>query len=273
VYGDDRVFVHLRGADGYDELEGAARAIETAGHPVLTTRTEDAYALGREFLRWEIATAAAGAVVRINPFDEPNVAESKENTRAVLEDYVRAGRLPEPEPFAADNGLSLSADAAAAGSLREAEDRTAPGLAAAHLERAGPGRYVAIMAYVQRSEENDRLLERLRVAVRDATRAATTVGYGPRFLHSTGQLHKGGPDTGVFLQITGEDATDLDIPGESGYSFSTLKRAQALGDLEALQSRKRPILRVHLDEDVTANLRRLVAGVEATLSARKAAVE
>jgi hypothetical protein len=126
------------------------------------------------------------------------------------------------------------------------------------------------MAYIQRTEEHDRLLTRLRLAVRATTHAATTVGYGPRFLHSTGQLHKGGPATGVFLQITAEDDVDLDIPGTSGYSFGILKQAQAIGDLNALQSRKRPVVRLHLEDDVTANLRRAVDAVEAKLGNRAA---
>jgi hypothetical protein len=185
----------------------------------------------------------------------------------VLEEYVRAGHLPRTEPIATEDGIELHTDPATAGSLRESDDRSAPGLVAALTGQAEPPAYVAIMAYIARTEEHDRLLERLRTAIRDTTRAATTVGYGPRFLHSTGQLHKGGPLTGIFVQITGEDDIDLDIPGESGYGFSTLKQAQAIGDMQALQTRKRPVVRVHLEENVTANLRRLVSGVEALLVA------
>lgn len=272
VYGDDRAFVYLDAGRRSDEIDSTVQVYEAAGHPVVTTSIDEVYSLGREFLRWEIATAVIGAALQINPFDEPNVTESKENTRHVLEEYVRAGRLAPSEPIAGDDGLELHADPLVAGSLREADDRSVPGLVSALVERAKPGSYVAIMAYIARTEEHDRLLERLRVAIRDATRSATTVGYGPRFLHSTGQLHKGGPDAGVFVQITCEDEVDVDIPGESGYGFSVLKAAQAAGDLQALQSRKRPVVRVHLDESVTSNLRRLVAGVEATLGAA-AAVE
>ena len=270
VYGNDRVFVHLD--DGRsDELDGQIAALKAAGHPVITCSLPDVYALGREFLRWEIATATAGAALRINPFDEPNVQESKDNTRQVLEEYVRDGELPSTEPAAIEGGVSLYADSATSASLRQAAaGASVSDLVSAHLKRAQPGQYVAIMAYIPRTEAHDRLLARLRTAVRDTTRAATTVGYGPRFLHSTGQLHKGGPDKGVFLQITGEDDVDLDIPGAPGYSFSILKQAQAIGDLQALQSRKRPVVRLHLEDEVTANLRAIVDAVEAKLTNRAA---
>jgi len=184
---------------------------------------------------------------------------------------VRDGELPQSEPMAGEGGAALYADNAMSSALRQsAAGGDVADLLAAHLQRAKPGQYVAIMAYLQRTEEHDRLLARLRVAVRDTTHAATTVGYGPRFLHSTGQLHKGGPATGVFLQITGEDETDLDIPGAPGYTFSILKQAQAIGDLQALQSRKRPVVRLHVEDDVTANLRRIVDAVEAKLGNRAA---
>jgi hypothetical protein len=272
VYGGDRVFVYLDAAERNDELDSSVQAFEAAGHPVITTSTADAYALGREFLRWEIATAALGAVLRINPFDEPNVQESKDNTRQVLEQYASAGELPRSNPAATDDGLALYMDGTTGAMLRDSGDGSVPGLVAALVGRAKVGQYVAIMAYIRRSEEHDRLLTELRKAVRDATRAATTVGYGPRFLHSTGQLHKGGPPTGIFLQITCEDDLDIDIPG-SKFGFSVLKQSQALGDTQALQSRKRPLVSVHLEDDVTANLRALVKAVEAGLALRTAAVE
>lgn len=269
VYGDDRVFVHLDDEQS-DDLNDAIRALEAAGHPVIRCSIPDVYALGREFLRWEIATATIGAALRINPFDEPNIQESKDNTRAVLEDYARDGELPAGVAIAEGGGSSLYADSAVSSSLSQAgKGSSVSDLLAAHLRRARPGDYVAIMAYISRTEEHDRLLARLRTAVRDTALAATTVGYGPRYLHSTGQLHKGGPDQSIFLQITGEEDIDLDIPG-SPFTFSTLKHAQAIGDLQALQSRKRPIVRLHLGEDVTANLRRVVDAVEATITNRAA---
>jgi glucose-6-phosphate isomerase len=269
VYGDDRVFVHLDDEQS-DDLNDTIRSLDSAGHPVISCSIPDVYALGREFLRWEIATATIGAALRINPFDEPNVQESKDNTREVLETSARDGELPQGFAIAEEGGSSLYADSAIAVSLRQAgKGGAAADLLAALLQRTKPGDYVAIMAYIPRTEEHDRLLARLRTTVRDITRAATTVGYGPRYLHSTGQLHKGGPDKGVFLQITGEDDVDLDIPG-SPFTFSTLKQAQAIGDLQALQSRKRPAVRLHLDEDVIANLRRVVDAVEASITNRAA---
>lgn len=269
AYGDDRVFVHLDDEQS-DDLRKTVPALEAAGHPVIRSSIPGVYALGREFLRWEIATATIGAALRINPFDEPNVQESKDNTRAVLEDYARDGELPAGVAIAEGDGSSLYADNALASLLNQAaKGSSVSDLLAAHLQRARPGDYVAIMAYIPRKEEHDRLLARLRTAVRDTTRAATTAGYGPRYLHSTGQLHKGGPDKGVFLQVTGEDDVDIDIPG-SPFTFSTLKQAQAIGDLQALQSRKRPVVRLHLGEDVTANLRRVVDAVEATITNRAA---
>jgi hypothetical protein len=266
------VFVYLDAAERNDELDGSVQAFEAAGHPVITTSTADAYALGREFLRWEIATAVLGAVLRINPFDEPNVQESKDNTRQMLEEYARAGELPKSDPTASDDGVVLYMDGTSGATLRDSGDSTVAGLVAALVGRAQPPQYVAVMAYMRRSEEHDRLLTELRKVVRDATRAATTVGYGPRFLHSTGQLHKGGPPTGIFLQITCEDDVDIDIPG-SKFGFSVLKQSQALGDMQALQSRKRPVVSMHLEDDVTANLRALVKAVAARLALRTAAVE
>jgi glucose-6-phosphate isomerase len=276
-YGDDRVFVLLNGAERNEEFGKFSYGWLESGpqsppHGTISTTTEDAYDLGREFLRWEIATAALGAALRINPFDEPNVQESKDNTRVVLEQYARAGELPKSDPAAVEDGLALYMDSTTASMLRASGEHSVAGLVSALAGRAQPPQYVAIMAYIRRSEEHDRLLTRLRKAIRDVTRAATTVGYGPRFLHSTGQLHKGGPATGIFLQITCEDAVDIDIPG-SKFGFSVLKQAEALGDLEALRSRKRPVVSAHLEDDVTANLRALVKAVETGLALRTAAVE
>jgi transaldolase/glucose-6-phosphate isomerase len=221
VYGEDRLFVHVRlgteDADGVEELE-------RAGQPVVTLVMRDPLDLGGEFLRWEIATAVAGAMLGIDPFDQPNVQESKDNTRRVLDTYVASGRLPEAEAVpAAEAGPALA------------------GL----LGRAPRGAYLATMAYTARTEASEAALARIRHRVRDATRMATTAGYGPRFLHSTGQLHKGGPPVGVFLQVVQEDVEDVPVPGEP-YGFSILKQAQALGDLESLRARGYPVLRVQL---------------------------
>jgi transaldolase/glucose-6-phosphate isomerase len=272
VYGEDRVFVFLNNQDHHSEAEDTIQALESAGHPVLTTTVESEYHLGREFLRWEIAAAVIGSVLAINPFDEPNVQESKDNTRQVLEEYVRAGRLPAPEPSAAEDRAFLYMDTLTAQRLGQSETRAIPDVVAAHLRAGAPPEYAAILGFIPPGEEHDRLLAQLRTTVRGSTRMTTTEGYGPRYLHSTGQLHKGGPQTGVFLLITADDPTDEDIPGESGFGFSVLKQAQALGDLQALQSRRRPVVWVHLRGDTTGGLRWLVEGVESSLSARAAAV-
>ncbi len=241
VYGDDRVFVYLR-LDGESGPEAELRALEAAGNPLITITLADRYDLGGELLRWEIATAAAGAVLGINPFDEPNVAEAKERTGEIL----RQG---------AADGRTRAAGVAEVSAL---------------LESARPGDYIAVLAYAPRTSEHDHLLTRLRVAVRDRTRLATSVGYGPRYLHSTGQLFKGGPGTGIFLQMVADDAIDLPIPGAT-YTFGALKRAQALGDLQALESRGRRVLRVDLGTDATGGLERLVGALEAVQPAARAA--
>jgi glucose-6-phosphate isomerase len=239
VYGDDRVFVYLRldGETGPDEQLGA---LEAAGHPVVTITLGDRYDLGAEFLRWEIATAAAGAILGINPFDEPNVAEAKERTAEILRQGTSAG----------DGGATQQdADTAIRGLLASARS----------------GDYLAILAFIPRTAETDGLFTRLRVAARDQAKLATSVGYGPRYLHSTGQLFKGGPDTGLFIQVVADDAVDLPIPGAL-YSFGALKRAQALGDLQALQSRGRRVVRVDLGAGGTAALERIVSSVESQTS-------
>jgi glucose-6-phosphate isomerase len=264
-YGDDRVFVSMQLEEHDEETAAAVARIEAAGHPVIRIDVPGPYGLGAEFLRWEIATAAAGAALGLNPFDEPNVAESKDNTNRVIQQYEATGTLPSPAPIAEEDGLTLAADDSTLARLEDAPERTIGGLVAEHFLRAPEGSYLAIMAYIPQTEEDERLLARLRTALRDATHRATTVGYGPRFLHSTGQLHKGGPPTGVFLQLVMNDEIDLDVPGEKSFTFSVLKRAQALGDLAALLGRGRPVVRVSLGDEPGANLRLLVDSVEAAL--------
>src|SRR5215467_1525773 len=239
VYGDDRVFVYIR-MDG-DAPNRAVRALEKAGQPVVTLTLRDKLDLGGEFLRWEIATAIAGAVLRIDAFDQPNVQESKDNTKKVLATFKSRHKLPEAE--------SVTARQAKAGikSL---------------LGRAKKGSYFAMMAYTTRTPGSEAAINAIRTAVRDKTHLATTSGYGPRFLHSTGQLHKGGPKVGLFLQIVMDDAKDVKIPGQP-YSFSILKQAQSLGDLKSLTSRRLPVLRVTLGRDTAAGWRALTAAVKA----------
>jgi len=226
-----------------DPPNRAVQALEKAGHPVVTLTMRDKLDLGGEFFRWEVATAIAGAVLGIDAFDQPNVQESKDNTRKVLAIFNGKGKLPAAE--------SVAASKARAGikSL---------------LGKAKRGSYFAIMAYTTRTPGSEAAIAAIRTAVRDKTKIATTAGYGPRFLHSTGQLHKGGPKTGLFLQIVQNDAKDVSIPGQP-YSFSVLKQAQAIGDLQSLTSRRLPVLRVTLGREPAAGWRALAAAVKQAL--------
>ncbi len=216
-------------------------ALERAHHPVLRLSLNDSLDLGGEFVRWEIATAVCGAVMGINPFDEPNVTESKQNTARLLKQFEAAGRLPE----------------VGAGLPQELHRL---------LGQARPGDYLALLAFLNPSPEHAALLGAIRRCLRDRTRLATTLGFGPRYLHSTGQLHKGGPNSGLFLLLTGDDTQDLPVPGQP-YTFGVLKRAQALGDLEALEQRGRRVLHLHLGRDAGAGLEQLFEVLAATPSA------
>ena len=260
AYGDDRFFAYLHMA-GDDDAAAQARldALAAAGHPVARIELADAYDLGKEFFRWEIATAVAGSVLGIHPFDQPDVEASKIETRKLTEAYEATGRLPEETPMASDEHFTLYTDAANATALREqaGADADVETLLRTHLERLGSGDYLALLAYVNRLEpKHDEALQRIRNHVCLSGHVATCVGYGPRFLHSTGQAYKGGPNTGVFLQITCDDAQDLDVPGRK-YSFGIVKAAQAQGDFQVLSERKRRALRVHMGSDTVAALKRL----------------
>jgi hypothetical protein len=254
AYGDDRLFVSIAVGRLDSETESKLKALEAAGHPVVYRTLTDAYDLGEEFFLWEIATAFAGWRLGINPFDQPNVQESKDATKELLEAFKRDGKLQEQTALVGEGGLTIYADDATrdalpSGSMLEALK--------GHLSRAGEGDYIALLNYFEETPDNERLVQQLRTHLRDATRCATTTGYGPRFLHSTGQLHKGGADNGVFMQITSADATDIEIPGEP-YAFSTLKQAQALGDFRSLSTRGRRAVRVDLGADTNAGLKRLL---------------
>jgi glucose-6-phosphate isomerase len=247
-YGDDRVFVRLAvGADGgtTSPADLFVQDALAAGHPVVRIAIPDAIDIGAEMFRWEVATAVSGAVLGIDPFDQPNVEEAKELTRTVLA-AAEHGSAPPPAPpaLATDegSGLTLHGDAA----LRlTAGDGTLIGELARHLARRRPNAYLALQAFIAPSPAADAALERIRAMLRDATRNATTAGYGPRFLHSTGQLHKGGPPTGWFLQLTSDHPVDRPIPGWP-YTFGQLIDAQAAGDFAAIEAHDLPILRVHL---------------------------
>jgi transaldolase/glucose-6-phosphate isomerase len=253
VYGDDRLFVHIAVEKIDSETEAKLKALEAAGHPVVYRTLTDLYDLGEEFFLWEIATAFAGWRLGINPFDQPNVQESKDATKELLDTYARDGKLPEQDVLATDGVLTLYADA----ETRAALPHDSVGAAIkAHLARAGAGDYIALLNYFEETPEYEKVIQAIRAHLRDATRCATTTGYGPRFLHSTGQLHKGGSAAGVFLQLTAPDIKDLPIPAQP-YTFSTLKQAQALGDFRSLSSRGRRAVRVDLGADVPAGLNRL----------------
>jgi hypothetical protein len=255
VYGDDRVFVHVGLGDPDSEIEKKLTALEGAGHPVIRHTLGDRLDLGAEFYLWEMATAVAGAFLGINPFDQPNVQESKDNTRRLLEEYKEAGALPEEEITAEGHGFRISCSQATRnqiGSASSPED-----LIKAYLACARPGDYIAMLNYIQETEEHEEIIGAIRTHLRDTLRVATTAGYGPRFLHSTGQLHKGGPPTGMFIQITAEDAEDIPIPGEP-FSFGILKQAQALGDFLSLSARGRRAIWLRLGQDVASGLRALL---------------
>jgi hypothetical protein len=251
VYGGDRVFVVLA-LEKEAEAAGAAVApLAAAGHPVLRCQLADLSELAGEFFRWEVATAVAGALLGIDPFDEPNVQESKDNTSRLLDGYVKDGRLPPESPSWRGEGLEVYGGTGA----------SLPEILAAHARHLRRGHYLALMAYLAPTAGHTRALEGLRHRLRDRLQVATTLGYGPRFLHSTGQLHKGGPRTGCFLQLTVDDPVDQPIPGRP-YTFGVLKRAQAAGDIGALRAKGLPALRVHLTGDIAAALGRLTAAVE-----------
>jgi len=267
VYGDDRVFVYLRLEQGPDPMQDAAVvALRHTGQPVVLISIPDVYSLGQEFFRWEMATAVAGSIIGINPFDQPDVEASKVATRKLTEQYEQTGSLPSETPFFESDGVKLFSDERNADELKTYVGE--PSLALyikAHLDRLRPDDYFATLAYVEMNEQHQQTLQIGRHAVRDAKHVATCLGFGPRFLHSTGQAYKGGPNTGVFLQITSEDAQDLPVPGQN-YTFGIVKAAQARGDFEVLAERGRRALRVHLRADVDKGLELLMGLIKEATS-------
>jgi hypothetical protein len=253
------LFVYTRLLSDVDPKQDAAvAALRDAGHPVVTIDMPSMDHLGQEFFRWEIATAVAGALLGINPFDQPDVESAKIAARSLMAEYEQTGKLPAETPLTVDGALTLFTDPKNAEALKAAAggQTDAASLIKAHLGRIGAGDYFAVNAYIEMNAVHDAELQRLRLAVRDKKKVATTIGYGPRFLHSTGQLHKGGPNNGVFLQISSDDAEPCAIPGQK-YDFGVLKSAQAQGDFAVLAERGRRILRVHLPADVRAGLAKL----------------
>ena len=265
-YGDDRFFVHLW-LEGKQQAAqvAAVAALERAGHPVARIGVKDIGSVGGEFFRWEIAVAVAGSILALDPFNQPDVEASKLKTRAMMETYAKTHSLPKETPLFEERGVALYADPRNAGELGRHESLIA--YLKSHFARVnagGPaGDYVALLAYLERNDSHTRTLTAMRARIRDKTRAATCLGFGPRFQHSTGQAYKGGANSGVFLQITCDDPQDIEIPG-AGYSFGVVKAAQASGDLAVLVERGRRALRVHL-KDVEAGLAELSAALDAAL--------
>jgi glucose-6-phosphate isomerase len=264
-YGDDRVFVYLRLEPDADlEQDAAVDALERAGMPVVRIGINDIYQLGQEFFRWEFATAVAGAIMPVNPFDQPDVEASKVATREITSAYEETGKLPEESPFFTENDLQFFTDARNHAELALSPDSSLVEVLKSHLNRLKPNDYFAVLAYVEMNQAHESALQELRHAVRDQKGVATCLGFGPRFLHSTGQAYKGGPNTGVFLQITCADADDLPVP-EQQYTFGVVKAAQARGDFKVLVDRRRRALRVHLGTDVGAGLEKLSAAIMSAL--------
>ncbi len=261
VYGTDRLFVSLVLAGEEDaERDSRLQALAAAGHPVVDIRLARPELIGQEFFRWEVATEVAGAVIGINPFDQPDVEASKIKTRALTDGYERDGRLAGDEPLLEEGALALFGDADLQG------QDTARAAIKAHLARLQPGDYLAVLAYLERNAVHEEALGAMRDSIRDSKRVATVGGFGPRFLHSTGQAYKGGPNSGVFIQITADAQNDLEIPGR-GLSFGVVEAAQAKGDLEVLAERGRRYLRVHIKGgDIDAGLQQIVELVEAAVA-------
>ncbi|MEO8197402.1 MAG: hypothetical protein ABI689_11855 [Thermoanaerobaculia bacterium] len=261
-YGKDRLFVVVRYAGRLsDEQEDAVASLLFAGLPVIELDCADLASLGAEFFRWEFATAVAGAYLQLNPFDQPDVEAAKVAARKLTQQVEETGALPAETPFYAEHGVELFADPDEAAALfLAADERSLRGLLAAHLDRARPGDYVALCAFLEMSEANQAAMVELRNAVSKVTGVATTLGFGPRFLHSTGQAHKGGPATGLFLQFTDKPNADLAVPGRR-LTFGQVIAAQARGDFEVLTQRGRRALRIHLAMGAEKGLRRLLSAL------------
>ena len=264
VYGNDRVFAYLRLAkENNRAMDAAVTALEKAGHPVVRIVLGTKLDLGQEFFRWEIATATAGSIIGINTFNQPDVEASKIETRKLTSEYEATGKLPSEAPFFEDQGLKLFADDKNAAFLKNNSNLAE--VLRAHLGRIGAGDYFALLGYIQMNDAHEKSLQAIRHQVRDAKKSATCLGFGPRFLHSTGQAYKGGPNSGVFLQLTCDDAADIPVPGQK-YTFGIVKAAQARGDFAVLSDRDRRALRIHLGKNVKSDLAKLAKAVKQALS-------
>lgn len=260
-YYGDRIFVHLslKGSPTYENIYQRLEDIERAGHPMIRIELETRYHISQEFFRWEFATAVAGSLMKINPFNQPDVESAKIEARKITDEYERTGSLPDEKPFFEDGGIALFSDDANVAELDKivGDKRSLSAYLSAHVSRIMANDYFALLAYVQMQAENEKLLQSIRERVLDKTLAATCLGFGPRFLHSTGQAYKGGGNNGVFLQITSDDEFDFPVPGQK-YTFGVVKAAQARGDFQVLLDRGRRALRVHIGGDVVAGLSSLL---------------
>ncbi len=265
VYGDDRVFVYIQMQSANNsDAESKLAALEAAGHPVVRHTLRDPLDLGEEFFLWEFAAAIAASLLGVDPFEQPDIQESKSNTARLLAEHAQNGALTQQKLVVADTTLRVFADPENCEFLRRGGS-SLQAMLAAHLARLSPGDYFAITQFIEELNNYESLVQEIRLVVRDEKKVATTTGYGPRFLHSSGQLHKGGPDSPVFLQLTSEDINDIDVPGEK-FTFGVLKQALALGDFEAWASHHRRAIRVDLGRDIEKGLRRLLALVKESVA-------
>ena len=264
AYGSDRVFAYLRLETKPDKKQDAAvKALEKHGLPVVRISVKNTYNLGQEFFRWEIATAVAGSIIGINSFNQPDVEASKIETRKLTGEYEKTGKLPPESPFLETEGIKLYADEKNTAALKNS--RTLADALKFHLDRINARDYFGVLAYITMNQQNEDALQAIRHQVRDDKKAATVLGFGPRFLHSTGQAYKGGPNSGVFLQITCDDKIDLPVPGQK-YTFSVVKAAQARGDFAVLSERGRRALRIHIGKNVKADLAKLAKAMKKALA-------
>ena len=259
-YSNDRIFVHIsvKGSSVDEGVYQRLEDLERAGHPLIRIELETLYHISQEFFRWEFATAVAGSLMGIDPFNQPDVESAKIEARKITDEYERAGSLPVETPFFEEGGIALFSNDTNVAELDEivGDERSLAAYLKAHISRLSTGDYFALLAYVEMNAENEKLLQAVREIVLDRTRVATCLGFGPRFLHSTGQAYKGGPNTGVFLQITSDDEFDLPVPGQK-YTFGVVKAAQARGDFQVLLDRGRRALRVHVGGPGADGLRRI----------------
>jgi transaldolase / glucose-6-phosphate isomerase len=264
AYGSDRVFAYLRLETKPDKKQDAAvKALEKEGLPVVRISVKNTYNLGQEFFRWEIATAVAGAIIGINAFNQPDVEASKVETRKLTSEYETTGKLPPESPFLETEGIKLYADERNAAALKNS--RTLVDALKFHLDRVNAHDYFGVLAYITMNQQNEATLQMIRHMVRDGKKSATVLGFGPRFLHSTGQAYKGGPNSGVFLQITCDDKIDLPVPGQK-YTFSVVKAAQARGDFAVLAERGRRAVRIHIGKNVKTDLAKLTRATKKALA-------